>query len=359
MKKLFLFAFAALALVACSNDDNTTPDPSIHDKYQGGFYVLNEGSGSGSINYFSDGKWQLNIFQANNADQKLGMTGTVGVCSADNMYIVTKMTPFLVEVGLSDFAQKSALSSDLGQNAQAHGFALLDGKRGILTATSGAYIVHLDPLTLGDRFCTESIGIAEGDVCVFNGHILVIADGKVMAYNESTLKFEKEVCEAVTGFAQTGGAVWAAAGSKLMKIDGKLAVTEIDLGSDMPVYYNSMAYSPTCLHASKSGDAIYFTQQIGSGWSIYGRDIYRYTLSDGKISKFFEAPEGYVTYGAGVNVNPRSGDLYLVYKREGWGENSLYNDIYVVDAAGKQKQRIAYTTENETVYWFPSMVIFR
>lgn len=352
---------AVAALAACSDDDNGPKTPPFKDKYQGGFYVLNEGNGLASINYYTSEGWQLNIYQTNNDSEELGKTGSVGVCSAENMYIVTKMEPFLVEIGMEDFVKKSQLSSDLGQNAQARSFTLFDDSRAVLTATTGAYIVNLDPLSLGTRFCEESIGIAEGDVCIENGHIFLIAGAKVKAYNASSLAFEKDVCDAVTGFAKAGGALWAANGSKLLKINtSNLSSEEIDLGADLEVYNNSFSYSPTCLHASKSGDALYFTQRTEKGWSIDGRDIYKYTISTDTAAKFFTAPDGYVTYGAGVNVDPKSGDLYLIYKREGWGDNSLFNDIYIVDAAtGAQKQKIVYTTEDETVFWFPSMVIFR
>ena len=174
----------------------------------------------------------------------------------------------------------------------------------------------------------------------------------------------KDLGAAITGFAEASGALWAANGSKLVKINtSKLTSEEITLKDDLSVYFNQWAFTPTCLQASKAGDALYFVNSVVDG-STYGRDIYKYTIASDASSKVFTAPiEGdskFSAYGCCVNVNPRTGDLYLVYKQDGWGELSLNTDIYVVDAStGQQKQKIAYTSDAETVYWFPSMLIFR
>ena len=158
MKKSLLFALAATVFAACSDDNcsTTPPPPGASDKYQGGFYVYNEGSYGrtpASVNYYdkTTGEWSLNLYQENNEGEKLGNTGTVAVCSDDNVYFVSKETPWLVEVGLEDFLKKSALP-DGALTGQAYGFALIDGKHGVLTTSEGAYSVSLDPLELGDAF---------------------------------------------------------------------------------------------------------------------------------------------------------------------------------------------------------------
>ena len=56
MKKSLLFALAAMVFAACSDDNGSTtpPPPGASDKYQGGFYVYNEGSYGrtpASVNY--------------------------------------------------------------------------------------------------------------------------------------------------------------------------------------------------------------------------------------------------------------------------------------------------------------------
>lgn len=373
MKKLFLYAFAAFAIFAlgsCSDEEGGGYTPPL-DKYTGGFYVLNEGQYGqpASVNYYNGTSWALEVFQSNNDGEKLGMTGTVAVCDADNMYIVTKEKPFLVKVGLRDFKMKAQLADDAIES-QARSFALIDRKSGVLTTDRGAYLVTLDPLSIADEPFVETRNL-NGDVAVSGGYIFLLGDvnagNVVMVYDASTLAHVKDLGAAKTGFASAGGALWAGCDDKLLKINvSQLTSEEVALPASLSIYYNP-TYTPTGLKASMTGNAIYFVNALSA---YTGRDVYKHTIATGETAKVFTAPTAenpkdatkpltYSVYGAGVNVNPRTGDLYLVYTRDGWGENYLFTDIYVVGADGTQKSRIPYTSENETVYWYPSMLIFR
>lgn len=362
MKKLFLYAFAAFAIVAlgsCSDEEGTPGPVPKPDKYRGGFYVLNEGSYGhtpASVNYYdmASGRWSLNIFQENNPDEQLGKTGTVAVCSSDNMYLVTKETPFLVEVGLTDFVKKSALS-DEALSGHAYGFALIDDSHGVLTASDGAYSVSLDPIQL-DKAFYEGRSLW-GDVAVLDGYIFLTTSANekyvVKVYEASTLEFVKDFAAVTTGFTEAGGMLWAANKDKLVKIDpATLTAEEFALPEGVSVYYNQWAYTPTGLHASKKGDALYFVEGTSSGY-----DVYKYTIAAGTASKLFSAPvvdgQKYSVYASGLNIDPATDNLYLFYTND-WGQHVM---IYVVDGAtGELKKTFPYT---DAEYWYPSMLIFR
>ena len=362
MKK-FLFASAlalvtALAFVGCSKDDEDkgTPSPApSQDKYTGGFYVVNEGSFGhtpASINYYTpDGGWTLNLFQTNNPDETLGNTGSMAVYSDDFLYVVTKETPYLTEIGFDDFLKRSSLPE--GElSSQAHALALIDDSHGVLITGAGAYSVTLNPVKLGSAFY-EGRDLW-GDVCVKNGYIFMTttanAEHKIKVYNAQTLESVKELSAATTGFAEVGGYLWAANGNKLVKIDmSTLTDEELTLSDGLSVYYNKWAYTPSALSVSKEGNALFFLSDVGGS----GTDVYKYSVATNTAEKFFAAPETYSVYGKGLNVDPKTGDLYLFYTSD-WGANIT---IYVVDGkTGEQKNTIAYT---DTSYWYPSMVIFR
>lgn len=153
------------------------------------------------------------------------------------------------------------------------------------------------------------------------------------------------------------GSLWAANDNKLVKINVKtLETEEITLPDGLNVYYNSMAYTPSGLSASTTENALYFAEKTGEGWTIYGKDIYKYDIDQQKATEFFEAPEDDKSvYGAGINVNPNNGDVYIVYTEDGWGEHYLNTNIYVADGqTGRQKAIIDYTGK----YWMPSKIIF-
>lgn len=361
MKKLLLYAFAAFAILSlgsCSDDDGYNYVPPT-DKYTGGFYVLNEGSYGhtpASVNYYNpaSGQWSLNIFQANNPGETLGNTGTMAVCGTDKMYLVSKGAPSLVEVGLADFVKKSALPEE-ALSAQAYGFALIDDAHGVLTTSEGAYSVALDPIRL-DRAFYEGRALW-GDVAVKGGHVFLTTsanDGYVVkVYKASTLEFVKDFSSVTTGFTEAGGMLWAADKDKLVKIDpATLTAEEFALPEGISVYYNQWTYTPSGLHASKRGDALYFVEGTSSGY-----DVYKYAIAAGTASKLFSAPvvEGqkYSVYASGLNIDPATDDLYLFYTND-WGAHAT---IYVVDgASGELKKTFPYT---DAEYWYPSMLIFR
>ena len=59
-----------------------------------------------------------------------------------------------------------------------------------------------------------------------------------------------------------------------------------------------------------------------------------------------------------VRVDPATGDVYVVYTKDGWGANYLKTYITVLSPEGEVRETIPYTSENETVYWFPSEIVF-
>lgn len=329
--------------------------------YSSSFYVVNEGyygNTPGSINRYKEGVWSNDIVQG------LGYTTTSGIISDDYMYIVSKTTPFLVKMKLSDYSIVGSITEGddnvLGNNGQGNNFCIVNEETGILTSTNGAFKVNLNPLTLGEKLNgMDEIRLDKEDICKAGNYIFIICDNIIKAYNANDLSFKKDINEATTGFAQTkDGALWAANENKLVKINvTSLTSEEFELPDKLNVYYNSSAYTPSGLSASTTENALYFAQKTGEGWSIFGKDIYKYNTETKTATKFFSAPAiDKSIYGAGIQVDPRNGDVYIIYTEDGWSEHYLNTNIYVADGvSGAQKSLIDYTGK----YWFPSMIIFQ
>lgn len=311
------------------------------------FHIINEGKDCASVNLFDGQNWQYNLVE------NLGMTGTVGRTNGDYLYIVTKMAPQLAKVSLNGYTVNSTL--ELG-SGQANNLCILSDTEAVLTTTKGAYKVNLSDMTLGEQL--ENTTKNSTDIYRAGNHLFIIDNKVIKVYNAETLAFEKEFTEqAVTGFAQTAdGTLWAANGTKLIKINvGTLTSEEVELPDGLKVYYNQWAYTPTGLSASTTGNNLYFANHVTEGYSEYGRDIYKYNTETGDANLFFTAPESYSVYGTGVQVDPRNGNVYLIYTEDGWGTHYLNTYIYVTDGvSGEQKAKLDYTGE----YWFPSMILF-
>lgn len=327
--------------------------------YQSTFYVVNEGSypKSGSLNRYSAGEWKYDL-----APSAFGQTSTTGVIHGEYMYVVSKKAPFLAKVKLSDasVADKLDKKDALGVNGQANNFCIVNDETGILTSSNGAFKVNLNELAKIEKLPEmDNIRNDKEDVCKAGNYVFILTEKKVKVYNAADLTFNKELNHEVnTGFALSkDGSLWAANDNKLVKINTQtLATEEITLPDNLNVYYNSMAYTPTGLSASTSENALYFAAKTGEGYSIYGKDIYKYDIDQKKATEFFDAPEDDKSvYGAGINVNPNNGDVYIVYTEDGWGEHYKNTNIYVADGQnGHQKAMIDYTG----TLWFPSKIVF-
>ena len=93
------------------------------------------------------------------------------------------------------------------------------------------------------------------------------------------------------------------------------------------------------------------------GYSVYGKNIYKYNVETKNATLFFSAPAADKSvYGAGVQVDPRNGDVYIIYTEDGWSTHYLNTNIYIANGVtGTQKEVIDYTG----TYWFPSTIAFQ
>lgn len=310
--------------------------------YPAQFYVINEGQyGKGaSVNRYAGQTWQNRIIEG------LGETGTVADADENYMYVVTKTAPQLTKVEKEGYTTAGSLSLSSGV---ANNLLILNDLQAILTTDGGAYTVNLSTMELGEKLEGTSNST---DIHRNYGHLFIIDQKVIKVYSAETLTLEQTFpYQTTTGFAQAKDekTLWAANGTKLIKINMEtLESEEIELPDNLSVYYNSMAYTPTCLQASTTEEALYFTMPDG----FNGKNIYKYNTKTGEAMLFFAAPEGKMTYGSCIQVDPYNGDVYLLYVQNDY---SPIAGIYIVDGvSGEQKAKLDYSGE----YWFPSSILF-
>ncbi len=192
------------------------------------------------------------------------------------------------------------------------------------------------------------------DIYKTENYLFIRSQETVKVYNINDLSFNKQIgTEIKTGFALTkDGMLWAANSNKLVKINpNSLESEEIQLPNNLKIFIDT-TYKPSGLCASITENALYFAHAP----NFNGTDIYKFDITTQNVNKFFTAPTNYSGYGAGIQVNPQNGDVYLIYTEDGWGAHYLNTYIYVVDGVtGTQKAIIDYTGE----YWFPSTITFQ
>lgn len=319
------------------------------------FYVINEGQGKGSVNRYKQEQWQYNIVEG------LGVTSTVGIINNGYMYIVSKKSPFLVKMNLENNQVVNKIEAGLDQNAQGQNFCIVNNETGILTTSNGAFKVNLKQLTLGEKLSgLDAVSSDNEDVYKTDKYIFISSKNTIKVYNTNDLSFKQDIAYQIkTGFAQTkDGTLWAANGNKLIKINVEtLDHEEVELPNGLSVFYNQWAYTPTGLCASITENALYLVQMVEEGYSVYGKNIYKYNVETKNATLFFSAPAADKSvYGAGVQVDPRNGDVYIIYTEDGWSTHYLNTNIYIANGVtGTQKEVIDYTG----TYWFPSTIAFQ
>lgn len=327
---------------------------------EGGFFVYNEGQYGtmpASVNYYADGAWIRRPYAVLNPGHPLGNTGTKMVRTDAMTYFVAKDAPFVVETD-AKLHFRSQLGSTCGDLVgQVFGMAVYDALTGYITTQNGVYRIGLDPLTLDEADCIYAQRNGFRDICVAGGKVFFIHSNTVYAYDPVAGGEATRLCAASTGFAQTAdGCVWAADSEQIVRIDPQDNTVETVATGDYPLWWES-TYRPCEIAAAPDGSAVYFLRKTGSGWSATGKELCRYDAATGTFSSLWNLPEGFSAYGCGVQVDPATGNVLVVYTKDGWGANYLKTYITVVAPTGAVQQTIPYTSEQETVYWFPSEIV--
>lgn len=326
-------------------------------QYLGGFYVVNEGwygHEMGSVNHYDPTTKKLTI-KVNELGEKpaiLGNTTCFGVQFSGNYYFVSKQANRLVKADAQTLFHKETLT-EIGGDGRA--FAGIDEKRGVVTTSKGAFALNLDPLTVGEKI-GESVNQC-GSVYVTKNHIFVIDQKNgIEAYSTTDYKLVKQYGKGSVGFAMDkDGNLWAAAKTVLLHINIKtLEMTETQLPAGVTVSDSWGSWNPGSLCSSMTENAILFTK---SGMWGGGNQIYKYVIGDiNSLTQPFASStdEDDTFYGAGINIDPKSGDIVATFVKTGWGDNFKDNRLVIFDGkTGAEKVR-----EQFNGFYFPTSIIF-
>lgn len=349
--RLCMVMLLTLPMVFASCEDDEDSGNMVQDH---SFYVVNEGQGNGSICFYdNDGIWHNNIYQENNPGEKLGVTSTTAVFYNGKVYIVSKDNPCLVEADAATFKKTSSITKAVIDDNQAYNFAVINNTTGLIATGRGAYKTAINPLPAEGTKADKIIDGFCRDIYVSGDYLFVIVDNTVKAYKSNDFSYIKDLGTANTGFAKAkDGSLWAANENQLVKINIKdLTFEIIDLPEGYTVNYNSAAYTPTCLCASISENALYFVQK--DGWTP--KKAYKYDIDNNLVTELVSDPNGYMFYGAGLTVNPKNGYVYATLIK-GYGQDALSNTIIIVN--GETKETVE-TIDYSGSFWFPSQIVFK
>lgn len=329
----------------------------VRGKYENGFYIVNEGwfgHGTGTLSFYRYDTNQLedSVFVKENPDKNLepvGSTLVFGTIFKEKLYMVTKVGGPVVVTDAFSMKEIKRIPAQAGNDWRA--FVGIDDSRGLLSSQKGIYVTDLNSLEVG----TQISGVTGqvGDMVRAGNYIFVLSQSQgLVILSASTYAVVKKISGMQVGFAKTkDGAVWAAGGTKLNKIDpATLEVTQLDL--PFTVYGSWGTWHPGSIASSINDNDVYLAKN--GSWSG-GKEIYRYDGTAASIqSPFIVLPAGKELYGAGLGFDNRLNHLVVTTIKSGFGSNYSVNDLYFYDSkTGAEKKNLAYTG-----YYFPAVPVF-
>lgn len=328
----------------------------VWGKYENGFFIVNEGwfgRGTGSVSFYRYDEKQLedSIFTKENPNKNLepiSSTLQFGNITEDKMVLVSKVGGPVVIVDAHSFKEIKRIPAQGGSDWRA--FVSVNEHQGLLSSGKGLFSIDLNTFTVGDQLSAAKGQL--GDIVKAGNYIFVLSQREgVLILDASNFSVIKKVEGMQVAFARTkDGAIWAAGGKVLTKIEPKtLEITQMEV----PFAINGswMAWHPGSIAASAEDNSIYLAKN--NSWSG-GKEIYKFNGDVSSLqSPFIKLPDDEILYGAGIGFDNHLNQLVITTVKEGFGANFSANKLYFYDTTGKQQHSISYEG-----YYFPSLPVF-
>lgn len=373
--KSIKFIFSDGTTITLPKDLGPKADNKAQPKVEAkGFYIVNEdwfGHSNGSVNYFeksgSSYTPHYRVFRAANLGQELGATTCYGAIWGNHFYLISKQGNRLVIADAQNLKSKKIIT-DLGGDGRS--FVGIDEKKAYIGYNGGIKTFNIENLTLGEAIAGVSGEI--GNMCYAYGKVFAVSDENLYIIDAKTDKVEKTVTGSYDTYKSVvtakDGSVWVAAADKFIVYNpNDLENTkEIAYPVDAAVSSSWGSWNPGGLCASTQTNTLYWTTGTSS-WSLNAVCKYDIDASNAN-SSFYTLPnddagQKRVLYGAGLRVDPLSDNLVLQSRRDGWGDSSAYNWLFLLSNTGSLNTSFVVADDKEPTtgngyYWFPSMPVF-
>ncbi len=324
-----------LSSTACSKIDvpeETKPEPPkpFVDKYENGFFLINEGSSETRstvhfVRYNTDSLFENIYFKESGKDiDTLGSVLANGAMHKDKFYLLTKGNGRVVKLNNKKFNQEQ--SSQFYTAHQWHSLAFITDDFGLASSNHGLYQFSFADVAATNRldsFANKPVR----DICKVDNQIFVLMDSCAKLLRASDFAVIKTIDSIAIGFVRTpDNKVWCGFGKTLVAVDGKtLGVTTTQIKDSIAV----QAKYPAMLSASSKGNYVFFTTQSAS--QNGHTTVYRFKAdSSASINQpFITLPAGQRLSGAGFRYDKHI-DALIVVARDITGNN---NYVYLYDAA--------------------------
>ncbi len=358
---------AEITITGTTSGDATQTSFTIEVRdidYSNGAFIVNEdwfGHSNGTVNYMTnDQQMVYRAFQNENPGKSLGVTTQFGTIYGNRFFFMSKQGPRLVVANANTMKEQVSIeefvANESGNKSDGRAFVGVTPEKGYISTTKGIYLFDINTLTVGAII--ENTSGEVGNMLRAGNYVFAEKTNEIYIIDATTNQIVKTIAgTSISGVVQAlDGYVYVGSKSKLLKVDPyTLEQQEIALpsGIEIPSAFGWAWYAGSFC-ASATENALFWSKP--GGWSG-SNIIYKYVIGDESSlsAPFITLESGMELYGAGLRVHPATNQVYVTGKKSGWGDNSLYNKLYVFDGStGAEVSR----KELEPYYWFPAMPVF-
>lgn len=345
---------ATISITATSGDQSASNEFEIEIfdyNYTEGVFIVNEdwfGQDNGTVNFMTnEGQFVYRAFRHENTGETLGATTQFASTFGEHIIFMSKQGNRLV-ICDRETLELEASFEDIGADGRA--FMGYDEETAYIGTSDGIKTLNLETLTFGNDI--EGISGETGLMLKAENYVFVCQSNTISILEEGSI-IESISAEGINGIARTlDGNVWVSAGTQIIKINPETLENEIiNLPEDLSIAGGDGAWNAGSFCASTTENALFFVKS--NGWSG-SNEIYKFETDDinSLNEPFATLAEDWILYGAGIRIHPISNEVYATAIKPGWGENSKYNNLFIINGeTGNTESSIGL----EDYYWFPAM----
>ena len=328
--------------------------------FSNGFFLINEGwfsHGTGEVNFYSYSTGTLSDSVFGHANPGLNLnpaTSTLefGTIFNGSLYLVSKVGGPLVVVDQNTMVQTNRIAASSTRDWRA--FVGIDSTHGLVSSETGIFPLALPALTVGTKLAGTQISGQVGDMIKSGSNIFVLsATSGLVVLSASTHTILKTIAGMTVGFTKTtDGSVWAAGGTRLLKMDSSTLDT-VTVALPFTVNNTWAAWHPGSITSSTSENAVFIAN---NGTETGATAIYKYIVGtpSSLSTPFINITSGKETYGSGIGYDASNNTLVVTTVQSGFGNNFSVNDLDVYNAGtGALNSDLGYSG-----FWFPAIPVF-
>jgi hypothetical protein len=349
-----------ISLKASNAGGQTTLSYHIHvwGKYENGYFIVNQGipgQGSGTLGFYRYNTQMVedSVFRKENSGRDLGPLSSsldFGTIYNNQIYLLAKTGGPLVVADPYSLKETGRIPADPANDFRS--FIGIDNNHGLVSTVDGILPLNLQSLALGSKI--TGIDGEVGDLLKAGNYIFALSQSQgVLVLDGGSMAVLDTIPGIVMAFAQSkDGAVWAAGGNVLVRID---TATLDTLNIALPFTVNDSwgSWHPGSILASPTENAIYLAD---STTVTGGMDVYKYVIGDSSslLAPFVSISSGKILSGKGLGYNPKTNQLMLMAVQAGSTPNVSANDIYGFNPSNASLQNdVSYSGP-----YYPEILLF-